>query len=299
MLIKGGACTQSIGIAENHYRDTSCGGSIHFQVRGARQTSYNRLFVAVDHEGEPFLFYDTIEANNIERSRVSQYVAENIADVLIGSITTSLAIAERMEVKYIAFGDYELVELMRDLGYGERVCFKKPQREKAGIRLNGESGISPKTWMIKGSSNFRTIETSAYAPSALDEMVEQASAVMQRLESHKKRARQAVLDHSKADFELYFALVEEALNYATATGIETAKGREMKTRLSSFYGQYGLTPNDLTPNLSLPPQPIEEPALPVINPGLAMISKEEFLERWDKQRAIIKIPSFGTYLVIL
>ena len=179
-------------MAEKHLRDTSCGGSIHFQVKGKDNCSYNRLFIALDKEGKPFLFYDTIEANNIGRQSVTSYITDNCTDVFIGSIAASLAIAERMGVEYIAVGDYELKEFLGNLGFGERPCFQNGIRKKLGIDL--QSQVAPHDWMITSSSSFRTIDTAAYAPEALDTTVDRAYAVMERLRGHKQKARQTVLE---------------------------------------------------------------------------------------------------------
>ncbi len=264
LLLQGGACTTNLETAENHFCDTSCGGSIHFQVQGTSERSYNRLFVCVDKEGKPFLFYDTIEANNWSRSKISEYVKGKIADVLIGSVAASLVIAEKMGVEYIAFGDYELVELMQDLGYGERSCFNGNgirNRPKLGIKLEGGVGKSPHFWKIDGSSNFRTIQTAAYASSALDTLVEQADAVIERLRGHKKKAREAVLAKSQADFESYFAIVEEALGYAEILGISCTTAEDLKPRLAAAYREYGLTPilPVLQPRVEDVVQPLSSP----------------------------------------
>ncbi len=244
MVEAGGACNRhDRTAAEKHLRDTSCGGSVHFQVNGKDNRSYNRLFIALDKEGKPLLVYDTIEANDISRQSVTSYIADKCTDVFIGSVATSLAIAERMGIEYISLGDYELDAFAKDLGFGERPCFRKGIREKLGIDL--QSRVAPHTWMIEGSSSFRTIDTAAYAPEALATTVEQAYAVMKRLRGHKEKARQTVLEKAGEDFALYFGIVQQIVGQAEELGLSVSERERVQRDITAFCQQYDLQPRAL------------------------------------------------------
>ncbi|MFA6462154.1 MAG: hypothetical protein WCV90_07880 [Candidatus Woesearchaeota archaeon] len=228
MLVSGGACTaQSYALgnrpADSFAEDAKVGGSVHFlysQVSPS-QSAYSRLYLAVDHEGNPVAFYDCLESGDLSRCSVNGYIQSGLQSHFLASFAASLVIANCLGIDKVAFGDMELVEAARDLGFGERRIFSENQNQadqKLGYRGESSTGnAGPYMWMMKGSRNFRTLDPSLFQPESLILLVNQAQQVMGRISTDRKSVKRL-----RSDYETFFGMVREVYEVTRSATGETA-----------------------------------------------------------------------------
>ena len=211
MLVRGGACTASFSPnltnspAQVLMEDSKAGGSIHFQFGAGLSNSYNRLYVAIDSNGSPFLFYDAIESGNLGRTTVNSYVSDGIPNVLLGSYAASVIIANRMGVDKLSFGDLELVDVSRHLGFSEVKLFGDEDNgnQKLGYVGSALHTSGPYMWMMQRDKTFRSVNPSLYNNDSVMQVIQQGYDVMKRVETNTKS-----LKTLGKDYEAYFTALE-------------------------------------------------------------------------------------------
>jgi hypothetical protein len=265
MLVAGGACTKKLGPqnkkslqhspAHVFDQDSAAGGSVHFQFNGILgQNAYNRLYLAVDKDGNPNLFADCIESGDMSRTTVSSYISNGISDVLLGSFASSIIIANRLGLNKLSFGDVELVDVARHLGFGEKKIFNGEENhtQKLGY-VGGKSHLSgsPYLWMMQRDKAFRTVDPGLYQPGVLKQVVGQAYQVMERIESNRKS-----LKNLRKDYEQFFGMVNRIYDESSGIIKEESFAR-LKDDLYRFSQKYDLNVGGLEePEAVLPERPL-------------------------------------------
>ncbi len=248
MLASGGACTAQSYAHENRpadafAEDAKVGGSVHFlysQVSSSSsssQSAYSRLYLAVDHESKPVVFYDCLESGNLYRCNINGYLQSGLQSHFLASFAASLVIANRLGIDKVAFGDLELVEAARDLGFGERKIFSEGQDQvdqKLGYcGAKSHDCTGPYMWMMKGSRNFRTLDPSLFQPESLILLVNQAQQVMSRISTDRKSVKRL-----RTDYETFFGMVREVYEVTRSATGETAD--QLVGQVDGFCKEYGL-----------------------------------------------------------
>ncbi len=242
LLRNNGACTYSpnsnlaTSPAAAFAADSKAGGSVHFQFSGKTGSSYNRLYLAVDREGTPLLFYDCAESGDLTRATIDSYVRSGNAEALIGSFAASIIIANRLGLEKVAFGELEMVDLVRHLGLGERKIFT--DEPNPGQKLGYVGGVvcngRPHLWKMDHDKAFRVANPQLFTPAVLPSVVNQANQVMERIRTNPKSRKTL-----RNDYQRFFSIID--------TIYEEAKpllGEVMYQRLhrdvSSFCEEYKL-----------------------------------------------------------
>jgi len=263
MLVSGGACTaQSYSLgnrpADTFAEDAKAGGSVHFLYSqfssSSSQSAYSRLYLAIDYEGKPVLFYDCLESGDLGRCSVNGYIQSGLQSHFLASFAASLVIANRLGIDKVAFGDLELVEAARDLGFGERKIFSDARDQsvqKLGyVGANSSSDAGPYLWMMKGSRNFRTLDPSLFQHESLILLVNQAQQVMGRISNDSKSVKRL-----RSDYETFFGMVKEVYEVTRSATGETAD--QLIDQVDGFCREYGLNISSVMdrPERIIPQQP--------------------------------------------
>ncbi len=207
MLSNAGTCNARTGAANPFAKDAKIGGSIHFQVKGSRGYSYNRIYLAISN-GKPILFHDCIESQDLCMQKLSEYVNIGKEDQLLASFAATIAIANSLGLETVAVADYEFVDLARSLGFGERKIFGDSSNsgEKLGYSGDHYSYDGVPMWRMGHDKTFRAFNPQLYQESVLNLVISQAYDVMQRVDQKNKIA--IALNQ---DLSTYFGIVKHIL----------------------------------------------------------------------------------------
>ncbi|MFH1916066.1 MAG: hypothetical protein ABIJ21_02270 [Nanoarchaeota archaeon] len=273
MLSEGGACTaqpdwQYTGFDKKEIRkkesvdwlknspadlmmqDSQAGGSVHYQVKNGRHTSYNRMYIGVSPDGEPFLFHDVIESRGWFLSKPEDYLSSHKGDLLMSSFAAAIIIANRLGISRVVYGDDELLKVAQSLGFGEKRVFGEGSNlvQKLGFVCSSTHREGPYAWRMGGrwvmdksrggdDKSFRTVVATSFEPKVLEAIAKQAQDVMNRVKESPRSIKTF-----RSDYETYFGMVGEIMR---------VNGRALD-ELSSFCADYKISP------LSLEPIPAEQ-----------------------------------------
>jgi len=243
MLIAANACTKRQGDrlhmpAEAFAKDAAQGGSIHYTVCD-KEASYNRIYLGVNREGAPFFFHDCIESGNLSWKTLYDYVNAKRENELLGSVLTTIVLANRLGIDTVALADDEMDEIATQLGFGTRTIFN----EKGGYeKLGYEADNGLRAWRINSSTKWRVFDPRQYTPASLDAIADQAQHVVRRLQKSSRKQ----INTLAPDFCAYFGIVLELLD-------TNPKYNDVSATINTVCDTYAIEP------IQLPkPQKVEE-----------------------------------------
>lgn len=245
MLIRGGACTADRfnrfnfgnSPANNFAKDSKAGGSVHFLASNGHGSSYNRMYLAVDKEGKPTLFYDCVESQNMMLRTIEDYLSSGKGSQMLASFLSSIVIANRLGLEAVSLGEDETLVIGRELGFGERKIFREGSNyeQKLGYRASSKHTEGPYGWRINSSKSFRTFDPSFYSADVIYSIAVQSNEMMKFVEGNRKR-----LNSLRNDFGNYFSMVKEIMD---STGLV-----KVAETIEKFCIEYNIELNEFNHN---------------------------------------------------
>ncbi|MFW6272606.1 MAG: hypothetical protein ACOC2U_02360, partial [bacterium] len=244
MLTTAGACTSSFSANKNSNaykfaQDAKNAGSIHFLTTNRENGLngvYNRIYIAVDKEGNPLFFYDNIQGNQVRARSLDQFQEAGRGAELLGSFSTAIILANRLGIDRIALGTGGIYNLGASLGFTERELFKDSDKSSQKLGYTGgkiKNTGGPYMWAMKNSDTaFRTVPTTIYTTETASMIIGQSDSVIDSIRKKPKR-----LKSLKPDFETYFSLLNSVY---TNLGLETEKHK-----IDSFCHEYKIEPRKI------------------------------------------------------
>lgn len=264
MLIDGNACTKiminTTGLedsldntpADLFAKDSKKGGSVHFTAKTEKGTSYNRLYIAIDKDNKPVLFYDCIESGDMMWRTIEHYLINGCGDRLLSSFVSSIIIANRLGISKVALGEDEAISIGKALGFGEQKIFGDGDNHKSklGYVAGKTHTEGPYAWRMGNDKTFKAFDPRLYNPEIIMQMIAQSYAVMQRVEERPKIITSRKSNTAK-DFKeylkTYFRIVEQVLD---AAGIDDI---ELRDSIDNFCKKYEIRQTPIiSPALSHP-----------------------------------------------